>query len=121
MISYVTIGTNNYEDALQFYDSFISELGGKRMFEAPNGQFYGFTEGTLLAVLKPADGEPATAGNGTMFAFKVESPARVSNIYAKALGLGASDAGEPGPRGDQGFFAAYFRDLDNNKLCVYHM
>ncbi|HZQ63487.1 MAG TPA: VOC family protein, partial [Casimicrobiaceae bacterium] len=30
-----------------------------------------------------------------------------------------SDEGKPGPRGD-GFYAAYFRDLDGNKLNFFH-
>ena len=91
------------------------------MFEAPNGQFYGFTEGTLLAVMKPADGQVATGGNGTMFAFKVDSPEEVDQHYAKAMSLGAIDDGVPGSRGDRGFYGSYFRDLDGNKLCIYHM
>jgi catechol 2,3-dioxygenase-like lactoylglutathione lyase family enzyme len=48
MISYVTVGTNDLDKALEFYDSLITELGGKRMFEAPNGQIYGFSEGSTF-------------------------------------------------------------------------
>ncbi len=121
MLSYVSIGSNDLDRALVFYDTLLEEFGGKRVFEAPAGQFYGFSTGTLLAILSPADGEAATHGNGTMFAFKVDSPARVREIYFRALELGATDAGEPGPRGDSGFYSSYFRDFDNNKLCVYHM
>jgi len=36
-----------------------------------------------------------------------------------ALALGGSDEGAPGPRGE-GFYAGYFRDLDGNKLNVFH-
>ncbi len=35
------------------------------------------------------------------------------------LSLGGSDEGAPGDRGG-GFYGAYFRDLDGNKLNVYH-
>ena len=121
MLSYVTIGTNDYERALRFYDSLFEELGGGRVFEAPNGQFYGFSEGSFFGVFEPADGEPATGGNGSMFAFKVESPEEVSHIYTKAIGFGATSEGVPGPRGDRGFYASYLRDPDGNKLCIYHM
>ena len=34
--------------------------------------------------------------------------------------LGGADEGDPGPRGD-GFYAAYFRDLDGNKLNAFCM
>ena len=42
-------------------------------------------------------------------------------MYEKALELGGSDEGGPGPRGDSGFYAAYFRDLDGNKLNAFCM
>jgi hypothetical protein len=29
--------------------------------------------------------------------------------------------GPPGPRGESGFYAAYFRDLDGNKLNAFVM
>jgi predicted lactoylglutathione lyase len=38
-------------------------------------------------------------------------------VHAKALELGGTDEGAPGPRGD-GFYAAYFRDLDGNKFAA---
>ena len=121
VLSYVTIGTNDFERALRFYDALFTELGGNRSFEAPTGQFYGFSDGSLFGVFKPADGQAATGGNGTMFAFKVESPERVADVYGKAIGFGATDEGQPGPRGDRGFYASYIRDPDGNKLCIYHM
>lgn len=121
MLSYVTIGTNDYDGALAFYDALFAELGGKRIFEAPTGQFYSFGDGSLFGVFRPADGQAATGGNGSMFAFKVGSPDEVDAVYAKALSLGASDDGAPGPRGDRGFYGSYVRDADGNKLCIYHM
>lgn len=121
MLSYVSVGTNDLERSLKFYDRLFGEMGGERRFDAPNGQIYGFPEGSLFSVLTPADGGPATQGNGTMFAFKVDSPERVVELYNLAIQLGATDAGEPGPRGERGFFGSYIRDPDMNKLCIYHM
>jgi catechol 2,3-dioxygenase-like lactoylglutathione lyase family enzyme len=121
MLSYVTIGTNDFDKALTFYDSLISKLNGSRAFATPTAQFYGFGEGALFGVLKPENGKAATSGNGTMFAFKADSHEAVNELHAHALELGATDEGAPGPRGDQGFYAGYFRDLDGNKLCVYLM
>jgi catechol 2,3-dioxygenase-like lactoylglutathione lyase family enzyme len=121
VLGYVTIGASNFERAREFYDSLIAEIGGDRVFESPTGQFYGFGEGTLLGVLRPYDGQPATGGNGTMLAFKVSSPDDVERVYKTAIELGATGEGEPGPRGDRGFFGSYARDLDGNKICIYHM
>ena len=35
--------------------------------------------------------------------------------------FGGKDEGAPGPRGDGGFYAGYFRDLDGNKLNAFCM
>ena len=71
-----------------------------------------------FSVTKPYDGNPATVGNGVMIALKMDSTEQVDAFYAKAIELGASDEGEPGPRGE-GFYAGYFRDLDGNKLNAF--
>ena len=39
---------------------------------------------------------------------------------ALALANGATDEGAPGER-MPGFYGAYFRDLDGNKVCVFKM
>jgi catechol 2,3-dioxygenase-like lactoylglutathione lyase family enzyme len=121
MLGYVTVGVSDFDAALKFYDQLISEIGGSRAFASPTGQFYDFSAGTLFGVLKPFDGRPASGGNGSMFAFKLPSREDVNRVYARALLLGASDDGEPGPRGNRGFYASYFRDADGNKLCAYYM
>ena len=59
-------------------------------------------------------------GNGTMIAIPAGDPAGVDRLYAKALELGATDDGAPGNR-NPGFYGAYVRDADGNKLCFYEM
>jgi predicted lactoylglutathione lyase len=73
-----------------------------------------------LGVTKPFDKKVATVGNGVMVALEASSAAQVDVLYRKALQLGASDEGPPGPRGG-GFYAGYFRDLDGNKLNFFYM
>jgi catechol 2,3-dioxygenase-like lactoylglutathione lyase family enzyme len=74
----------------------------------------------MLGICTPYDGQPASTGNGTMIALSAGSSDLVSRVHARALALGATDEGAPGPRGGAGFFA-YFRDLDGNKFAVYTM
>ncbi|ERK15250.1 hypothetical protein L580_2894 [Serratia fonticola AU-P3(3)] len=76
---------------------------------------------TSLCIIKPFDGNVATVSNGGMVALNVDSQEKVNQIYSKAIALGAKDEGKPGARGDQGFYAGYFRDLDGNKLNVFCM
>ena len=121
MIGYVTIGTNDLPRAARFYDALLGEIGARRMME--NERFVAWSvapDKPALSVTKPYDGRPATVGNGTMVALVVDSPAKVDALYRKAIELGATDEGKPGPRGGGGFYAAYFRDLDGNKLNFFH-
>ncbi len=120
MIGYTTIGTNDLAKALGFYDTFLAELGGKRVMELSHGQLYGFAQGPLFGVTKPYDGATQNRGNGNMIALRCPSREKVDLLHAKALSLGAADEGAPGDRGG-GFYGAYFRDLDGNKLCVFTM
>jgi predicted lactoylglutathione lyase len=72
-----------------------------------------------LGVIKPFDGKPASVGNGVMIALVADSNDTVDAVYRKAIALGAKDEGAPGPRGLDGFYAAYFRDLDGHKLNCF--
>ena len=121
MIGYVTLGTNDVKRAGAFYDALLAEIGAKRWMESD--KFIAWTIGMdqpSLGVITPYDGKPATVGNGTMVALFVDSREKVDRIHRKALELGAKDEGAVGPRGE-GFYAGYFRDLDGNKLNVFHM
>ncbi|TNE59012.1 MAG: VOC family protein [Alphaproteobacteria bacterium] len=122
MIGYVTLGTNDLEKAAAFYDALLAELGGHRMMESDSFIAWITPEnGAGLGITKPFDGSNATVGNGVMVALQAKSKEEVDKVYAKALELGATDEGPAGPRGDGGFYAGYFRDLDGNKLNVFIM
>jgi catechol 2,3-dioxygenase-like lactoylglutathione lyase family enzyme len=119
MIGYVTLGTNDLERAARFYDALLGEIGAGRFMQ--DDRFVAWAvapDKPSLGVIKPWDGQPATVGNGVMVALVVDSPAKVDALYRKAMELGATDEGKPGPRGD-GFYAAYFRDPDGNKLNFF--
>ena len=118
MLAYVTLGTNDIEKALAFYEPFMAELGAKKLFD--NGRLHFFGTGMdkpMVAIGAPYDEKPATNGNGTMLALPVASREDVDRIYAKAIELGSPSEGEPGERMAT-FYGAYVRDPDNNKLCV---
>ena len=121
MIGYVTLGTADLPRAAAFYDALLGELGAKRFMQSERFVAWATSPSQpSLGVILPFDGKPASVGNGTMVALVVEKPAQVDALYAKAMQLGASDEGKPGPRGGN-FYAAYFRDLDGNKLNFFCM
>lgn len=120
MIGYVTLGTNDLDRAVAFYDELLAVIGAKRVMEDP-GHFVAYAaapDKPALSVTTPYDGAAATAGNGTMVALVVDSKDLVHRVYDKALELGGKDEGAAGPR-MEGFYAGYFRDLDGNKLNVF--
>ncbi len=123
MLGYVMVGTNNLEKAAEFYDTLLAEIGAKRSMETDSYILWGTGQGGAgFCVTKPLDGNPASVGNGTMMAFFVPSHDMVDKLHALALKLGATDEGAPGPRPDpeSTFYAAYFRDLDGNKMNFFN-
>ena len=120
MIGYVTIGTNDFEKAKGFYGKVLAALDPKPGLN--NERMYGYRTkaGAMLAICKPYDGGKATPGNGTMVALSAPSKEAVDQVHKDALANGGKDEGAPGDRGG-GFYGAYFRDLDGNKVCVFTM
>jgi predicted lactoylglutathione lyase len=119
MVGYVTLGTNDIARAARFYDALLADLGAKRAMEMESFIAWATGPGApMLGVIKPYDKKAATVGNGVMVALAASSKKQVDAIHRRALELGAKDEGAPGPRGD-GFYAAYFRDLDGNKLNAF--
>ena len=121
MIGYVTVGTNDLPRAAKFYDALAAEMETPRMMEFETFIAWGKPGGAAgIAATKPFDGNTASVGNGVMVALEAKDNAQVDRLYAIALANGGSDEGAPGPRGD-GFYAAYFRDPDGNKLIAFVM
>ena len=129
MFSHITVGTNNLENAIIFYDAILKPLGFVRRIVEPDGgpeaacwcvigqnipRFY---------VYKPFNREPATHGNGSMVSFIAPSISVVNMVYMIGINLGAIDEGKPGfrPHYGKGYYGAYMRDLDGNKIhFVYY-
>ncbi|WP_286263718.1 VOC family protein [Thalassotalea atypica] len=121
MISHTTLGTNNLEKAALFYVDIIAAMGGTQIYKSDSVIFWEFEGGSSkLALTVPFDGQPATHGNGTMVAFTLPNIDKVNEIYSMALKLGASSEGEPGERNGGAYYGAYFRDLDGNKIAIFH-
>lgn len=123
MIGYMVLGTNDLPRAKSFYDSLLAEMDVACLMEF-GGRGYGWAasmDKPMLCIMKPYDGNPATVGNGVMAGIAAASKGQVDRIHSKALELGGTDEGSPGFRdvGGEGFYAAYFRDLDGNKLDVF--
>lgn len=120
-LTYATVGSNQLTEAKSFYDVLMAQVGLKPILEHPSGgRLYGRRGQPQFGVLGPFNGQPASVGNGSMFAFCLDSRAEVDAFHAKVLELGGTCEGAPGVRGP-GWYFCYVRDLDGNKLCAYFM
>ena len=122
MIGYVTLGTRDLERGAKFYDAIAKEMDTPRMMEMETFIAWGKWDGPAgIGLTQPFDGNVQSVGNGVMVALEAKDKEQVHKIYEIAMANGGSDEGAPGPRGDDGFYAAYFRDPDGNKLNAFCM
>ncbi|MBV9811224.1 MAG: VOC family protein, partial [Acetobacteraceae bacterium] len=124
----VCIGTNDLPRATRFYEAVLTPLGlVRRPSKDPEGMPYACwrapgTKVPSVFVAPPFDGHAASVGNGSMVAFLAPSPEAVAQAHAAGLAAGGSDEGPPGerPHYAQGYYGAYLRDPDGNKIHVVH-
>lgn len=128
MFSHVTVGCTDLSRAAAFYDALLAPLGLVRRPVVPDGgpaSACWVSPGQTLPrfyVYIPLDGEPASAGNGSMVAFGAPSADAVHAAHEAALCRDGRDEGAPGPRPryGQGYYGAYLRDPDGNKIHVVY-
>lgn len=124
MIAYSTIGSNDLDAARKFYGALFEEIGAKEIFVRPDGGYVAFgadLSKPFFGVAKPYDGKEASPGNGNMVAIAVASKEQVKSLYDKAISLGATCAGEPGPRIGGQAHCGYVHDPEGNKLNFFYM
>lgn len=124
MFSHITVGVSNLDKAAEFYDAILLPLGLIQRPVTPDGgpaarcwikpgltlpRFYTY---------EPYNGQPACAGNGSMVAFTAGNENEVLAAYAAGLAAGGISEGAPGERANygKGYFGAYLRDPDGNKI-----
>ncbi|MEO8641282.1 VOC family protein [Pseudomonas sp.] len=120
IFTHVTVGTNDLKQARSFYDEVLGKLNLKRIADLDeNGSIWGEAAPSFF-VLKPANGAPASVGNGVTVSFEAPDRASIDAFHKAALAAGGVCEGAPGPRGwAPHAYAAYARDLDGNKLAAY--
>lgn len=117
IISHISVGTNDFNRAVAFYDKVLETLGCKQVMHHPGAVAYGH-ELPEFWVQTPINGKSATVGNGAHVGFVAVSEAQVHAFHEAALKNGGADDGLPGPRPDYGeaYYGCFIRDLDGNKI-----
>ncbi len=117
LVSHVSVGVSDVDRAGVFYDAIMTVLGARRILQHQVGIGYGRAFPEFWAA-KPHDGRPASAGAGVHVCFNAIDAQAVSAFHAAGLASGGADDGPPGLRPEYapGYYAAFLRDPDDNKV-----
>lgn len=123
MIDHITIRVSDLEKSKNFYEKVLHILGMSIVLGSAEEGYYGFGIGDEpYFEISQADAENP-AHKRVHVAFKAQDKNSIDNFYNKAIELGASDNGAPGPRPDYTptYYAAFIRDYDDNNIevCTY--
>lgn len=123
MIGNINIGADDYEKARKFYDAILLPLGYSVEQDASGLAYLIASEPKAvdIYVTRPFNGEPASAGNGSMIAFEATRQAQVRALHAAGLAAGGTDEGAPGfrPTYSPDFYVGYLRDPQGNKIAIF--
>jgi len=123
ILSHVSVGTNNFDAAKTFYTALLTSVGFNVIEDLSEHKAIAFgKQYPEFWVGQPLDGNVATPGNGVHVSFLVDSNELVDAFHKKALELGATDNGAPGPREHYGagYYGAFVIDTDGNKIEAMH-
>lgn len=117
ILSHVSLGSNDFDRAVVFYDRVLATLGCRRVVEHPGAVAYG-REYPEFWIQRPYNGAPASVGNGTHIGFFAPDRDAVDAFYQAAVAAGARPDGAPGPREEYGapYYGCFVRDLDGHKV-----
>ena len=125
MFAHYTQGSNNLSIAAQFYDLVLAPLGIQRRDDI-NDEVICYVSSDKHAprffLVAPFNNDKATVGNGTMIAFHAANRNQVDESYQNGINSGGTDEGAPGNRLQyaDGYYGAYLRDPDGNKIHIVH-
>ena len=122
MLTHVMVGTDDLEKSKQFYDAVLGTLGISDPVRDKDRYFYR-GRGLTFGITIPIDGETAVPANGGTIGFAAETTEQVDAFHAAGLAAGGSTCEEPPglrPAPSGGYYLAYLRDPDGNKICALH-
>jgi len=118
MIDHVSVSVRDLESAARFYEAVLGALGFTKLDDRPATIGFGKRYSEFWINLRP--GAPAGAvDSGAHVCLRARSTEAVDAFHATALAAGGTSDGAPGLRphdGEGGYYAAYIRDRDGNRI-----
>ena len=117
MIDHISISVRNLDRATRFYDAVLRVIGYQMLEVRPHTVGFGKQYPEFWINLRAAM-VPLADDCGTHVALRVRAAELVDAFHAAALAAGGASDGAPGlrPRHGQGYYAAFIRDPDGNRI-----
>jgi catechol 2,3-dioxygenase-like lactoylglutathione lyase family enzyme len=117
MIDHVSVAVRDLQASARFYESVLGALGFAKLEERPATIAFGKTYSEFWINLRDAM-MPVAADSGAHVCFRARSTEMVDDFHAAALAAGGASDGAPAlrPQHGEGYYAAYIRDLDGNRI-----
>jgi len=126
VFAHFTQGSNNLQRSADFYDALLAPIGITRREDKVGDEIICYLSAKndlpRFFVVAPFDNNAATVGNGSMIAFTADSQEQVDASYNGGINNGGTDEGAPGnrPQYTDGYYGAYLRDPDGNKVHIVY-
>jgi catechol 2,3-dioxygenase-like lactoylglutathione lyase family enzyme len=119
MIDHVSIGVRELAACGRFYDAVLASIGYARMIVRPTSIGYGKKYPDFW-LNERRDMTPADPDSGTHFCLRAPDAEAVQVFHTAAIMAGGVSDGDPGPRPEytKGYYAAFVRDPEGNKIEV---
>ena len=118
MIDHVSIGVSDLSRATRFYEAVLGVIGYSPLDIRGATVGFGKTYSEFWINARP-DMAPVPHNSGAHVCLRVRSTELVDAFHAAALANGGTSNGAPGLRphdGEGGYYAAFIRDADGNRV-----
>ena len=117
MIDHVSLPVRDLERAVPFYEATLGAIGFVRLETRPATVGFGKRYPELWLNLRP-ELAPIPAESGAHVCLRARGAAAVDAFFAAALAAGGAADGPPGlrPQFGEGYYAAFVRDPDGNRI-----
>jgi catechol 2,3-dioxygenase-like lactoylglutathione lyase family enzyme len=119
MIDHISIPVRDLAASTRFYEAVLAPLGMTRLETRPATVGFGKSYPEFWLNLRH-DLAPVPIGHGAHVCLRARSTETVDAFHAAALAAGGTSDGAPGLRTQhgEGYYAAFIRDADGNRVEV---
>jgi catechol 2,3-dioxygenase-like lactoylglutathione lyase family enzyme len=117
MIDHVSVAVRDLQAAVRFYEAVLGALGFAKLEERAATIAFGKSYSEFWINLREGL-TPVAADSGVHVCFRARSTEMIDAFHAAALSAGGTSDGAPAlrPQHGEGYYAAYIRDLDGNRI-----